>query len=53
MEKQYKPKEYKTYYMERENLLKLDEYSEKTALKKTTIVNIAVREYFERMNIEK
>jgi hypothetical protein len=48
VEKQYKPKEYKTYYMERENLKMLDEYSKNTSLKKTTIVNMAVKEFFER-----
>jgi hypothetical protein len=48
VEKQYKHKEYKTYYMERENLIKLDEYSANTSLKKTTVVNMAVKEFFER-----
>jgi hypothetical protein len=48
VEKQYKPKEYKTYYMERENLIKLDEYSKNTSLKKTTIVNMAIKEFFDK-----
>lgn len=38
---------YKTYYMTEENIKRIDEQAEDTGLKKTTIVNKALNQYFE------
>ena len=49
MEKQ-STKKYKTYYMDLENVKKLEENERETGAKKSTVVNMALKEFFEKRN---
>jgi hypothetical protein len=44
-------KKYKTYYMESENIKMLEENEKITGAKKSTIVNMALKEFFEKRGI--
>lgn len=48
MEKAKDTKKYATYYMEIENIEKLEENERKTGAKKSAVVNMALREFFKR-----
>lgn len=41
-------KKYATYYLDSENIERLEEQAQTSKLKKSTIVNVALEEYFER-----
>ena len=41
-------KKYKTYYMESENIKMLEENEKITGAKKSTVVNMALKEFFEK-----
>ena len=43
-------KKYKTYYMDLENVKKLEENERETGAKKSTVVNMALKEFFEKRN---
>jgi hypothetical protein len=43
-----KEKKYGTYYMEPDNMKKLKEHQEETGAKKSVVVNMALKEFFEK-----
>jgi hypothetical protein len=43
-----KNKKYGTYYMEPENIEKMEQYEKETGAKKSAVVNMALKEFFKK-----